>query len=57
MRPQPSGEDLTAERLGMRSALLDVTDPDGVAQTFAEVTAAGPIDFLVNNAGIRRSSR
>jgi gluconate 5-dehydrogenase len=44
---------VTAERLGMTSALLDVTDPDGVAQTFAEVTADGPVDFLVNNAGIR----
>lgn len=43
----------TAEGLGMPWAQLDITDPGGVTQTFADVAAGGPIDFLVNNAGIR----
>jgi gluconate 5-dehydrogenase len=43
----------TAEGLGMSWAQLDITDPAGVTQTFADLAAGGPIDFLVNNAGIR----
>ena len=37
----------TSDRL--RTLPLDVTDPASIAQT---VAAAGPIDVLVNNAGI-----
>ncbi len=43
----------TAEALEMPWAQLDITDPAGVTQTFADAAAEGPIDFLVNNAGIR----
>jgi short-subunit dehydrogenase len=36
-------------RSGLRVLALDVTKPDSIA---AVVEAAGPIDVLVNNAGI-----
>ena len=42
-------EDLLPESDRMRVMALDVTDPDSVA---AAIEAAGPIDVLVNNAGI-----
>ena len=46
-RPDP---DLVGgERDGLRVLPLDVTDPDSIA---ALIEAAGPIDVLVNNAGI-----
>jgi NAD(P)-dependent dehydrogenase (short-subunit alcohol dehydrogenase family) len=32
---------------------VDVADADSVRAAFAEVHAAGPVDFLVNNAGVR----
>ena len=46
----------TADRLGRRAhaARLDVTDVDSFA---AFVEAAGPIDMLVNNAGIQHMGR
>ena len=43
----------TAESLGGSSAILDVTDPESVTRAFDGIAAQGPIDFLVNNAGIR----
>jgi NAD(P)-dependent dehydrogenase (short-subunit alcohol dehydrogenase family) len=43
----------TAEKLGMPWAELDITDPGRVTGTFADLAGAGPLDFLVNNAGIR----
>jgi len=36
----------------VRPVRLDVTDDDSVAAAFAEVLADGPVDVLVNNAGI-----
>jgi NAD(P)-dependent dehydrogenase (short-subunit alcohol dehydrogenase family) len=45
-RPQ---EDLLARSERLRMLALDVTDPHSIA---AAVQAAGPIDVLVNNAGI-----
>lgn len=38
----------TAAELGVRSVVVDVTDP---AQVDAAFEAAGPVDILVNNAG------
>lgn len=35
------------------SQIVDITDQAGVECAFAEVLAGGPIDFLVNNAGVR----
>jgi NAD(P)-dependent dehydrogenase (short-subunit alcohol dehydrogenase family) len=35
---------------------LDVCDPDSVARAFAKVQASGPVDVLVNNAGIGGAS-
>jgi NAD(P)-dependent dehydrogenase (short-subunit alcohol dehydrogenase family) len=44
----------TAERIGATGAgTVDVADEARVAEVFAEVLADGPIDFLVNNAGVR----
>jgi NAD(P)-dependent dehydrogenase (short-subunit alcohol dehydrogenase family) len=42
-------EDVLPESPRMRIVALDVTDPESIA---AAVEAAGPIDVLVNNAGI-----
>ncbi len=39
----------------MRPVLLDVTDDDSVEAAFASILADGPIDVLVNNAGITGS--
>ncbi|MCR6702059.1 MAG: SDR family oxidoreductase [Dokdonella sp.] len=45
-RPRP---DLFADQAGVRVLALDVTDRDGIARA---LDAAGPIDVLVNNAGL-----
>lgn len=45
-RPRP---DLFAGQAGVRLLALDVTDRDGIARA---LDAAGPIDVLVNNAGL-----
>ena len=36
-----------------RSHVVDVVDEEGVRSVFADVLADGPVDFLVNNAGVR----
>jgi NAD(P)-dependent dehydrogenase (short-subunit alcohol dehydrogenase family) len=41
-----------AEALGGRPLALDATDDESVAAAAAQVTAAGGLDVLVNNAGI-----
>ncbi|MBC7905224.1 MAG: 3-oxoacyl-ACP reductase [Rhodospirillaceae bacterium] len=47
----------TARRLGMRGWVLDVSDYQAVAHTLAEIeTVTGPVDVLVNNAGITRDA-
>ncbi len=46
-RPDPAA--LGGERNGLRILPLDVTDPNSISTI---IKAAGPIDVLVNNAGI-----
>jgi len=47
----------TARQMGVRGWVLDVSDYQSVAKTVAEIEAeAGPIDVLVNNAGITRDA-
>jgi NAD(P)-dependent dehydrogenase (short-subunit alcohol dehydrogenase family) len=41
-----------AENLPVTVVQLDVCDTDSVAQAFAEVEKTGPVDVLINNAGI-----
>jgi NAD(P)-dependent dehydrogenase (short-subunit alcohol dehydrogenase family) len=36
----------------LQAGRLDVTDPDGWARVLAGFTAGGPLDLLVNNAGV-----
>ena len=44
----------SAERIGAAGAgTVDVADEEGVRTAFDHVLAGGPVDFLVNNAGIR----
>lgn len=44
----------TAERIGAAgAATVDVADEGAVGAAFAEVLSEGPVDFLVNNAGVR----
>jgi NAD(P)-dependent dehydrogenase (short-subunit alcohol dehydrogenase family) len=56
MRNLARGEELrveaTAERLPLELIELDVTSNDSVEAAFAAVRAHGPVDVLVNNAGI-----
>lgn len=40
---------------GVQPVLLDVTDDDSVASAFAEILGRGPVEVLVNNAGITGS--
>jgi NAD(P)-dependent dehydrogenase (short-subunit alcohol dehydrogenase family) len=46
-----------AEELGGRHVTLDVTDDASVAAARAQIAAAGPLDVLVNNAGISGGRR
>jgi len=46
----------TAESLPIEVLLLDICASDSVASAFATVAEAGPIDVLVNNAGIGGAS-
>ncbi|MDG1204774.1 MAG: SDR family oxidoreductase [Pseudomonadales bacterium] len=41
-----------AENLPVTVVQLDVCDTDSVAQAFAEIEKTGPVDVLINNAGI-----
>lgn len=43
----------TAHELGAKSTHLDVTDEDSVAAFHRSAAADGPVDMLVNNAGIQ----
>jgi NAD(P)-dependent dehydrogenase (short-subunit alcohol dehydrogenase family) len=45
-------ETVDAEQLPVELIALDVTSDESVAEAFARVAAAGPVDVLVNNAGI-----
>lgn len=45
-----------AESLPVEVVELDVCSPESVGAAFAEVKAAGPVDVLVNNAGIGGAS-
>jgi NAD(P)-dependent dehydrogenase (short-subunit alcohol dehydrogenase family) len=45
-----------AEHLPVEILALDVTDADATAKAFATIAAAGPVDVLVNNAGIGGAS-
>lgn len=45
-----------AEKLPVEVIALDVTSADSVTQAFATSAAAGPVDVLVNNAGIGGAS-
>ena len=42
----------TSEELKLTVSRLDVDDPESVAACFAEAKAGGPVDVLINNAGI-----
>ncbi|MFC8045409.1 SDR family NAD(P)-dependent oxidoreductase [Nocardia sp. NPDC057353] len=44
----------TAAEIGGHAAPLDVTDPESFAAFLAAATASGPVEILVNNAGIMR---
>jgi NAD(P)-dependent dehydrogenase (short-subunit alcohol dehydrogenase family) len=45
-----------AQSIPVEVVQLDVCDPDSVARAFAKVQASGPVDVLVNNAGIGGAS-
>lgn len=45
-----------AEALPIEIVQLDICDPDSVAAAFASVQETGPVDVLVNNAGIGGAS-
>ncbi len=45
-----------AESLPVEVVELDICNPESVESAFAEVNAAGPVDVLVNNAGIGGAS-
>jgi NAD(P)-dependent dehydrogenase (short-subunit alcohol dehydrogenase family) len=49
-------EAAAAEDLPLEVIQLDITDAGSVAAAFARVTAEGPVDVLVNNAGIGGAS-
>jgi len=48
----PLEEAAAARKLPLEVIELDVTSPDSTARAFAAAAARGPIDVLVNNAGI-----
>jgi NAD(P)-dependent dehydrogenase (short-subunit alcohol dehydrogenase family) len=50
----PAGQAAAGE-VGGRFVRADVSDPDALREAFAEVAAAGPLDGLVNSAGINRT--
>lgn len=46
----------TAERLALEVLRLDVCDPASIDAAFAHATETGPLDVLVNNAGVELRS-
>src|SRR5712691_4434536 len=48
------GEQAATEKLSLRIETMDVDSDEGVKQAFVRILAQGPVDVLVNNAGIER---
>ncbi len=49
------GEQAANEKLPVRIETMDVDSDESVKKTFGEILAQGPVDVLVNNAGIERT--
>src|SRR3954451_9961010 len=49
------GEQAAKEKLPIRIEMLDVDSDESVRQAFGRILAQGPVDVLVNNAGIERT--
>src|SRR5260370_9553703 len=49
------GEQAVKEKLPIRIAAMDVDSDQNVNQLFGRILAQGPVDVLVNNAGIERT--
>ena len=49
------GEQAAKEKLPIRIETMDVDSDESVKQAFGQILAQGPVDVLVNNAGIERT--
>jgi NAD(P)-dependent dehydrogenase (short-subunit alcohol dehydrogenase family) len=49
------GEQAAKEKLPIRIEMLDVDSDESVKQAFGRILGQGPVDVLVNNAGIERT--
>ena len=49
------GEQAAKEKLPVRIETMDVDSDESVKQAFGKILAQGPVDVLVNNAGIERT--
>src|SRR5258708_2368493 len=49
------GVQAAKEKLPIRIEMMDVDSDESVKQAFGRILAQGPVDVLVNNAGIERS--
>src|SRR5260370_4004425 len=49
------GEQAAKEKLQIRIGTMDVDSDENVNQVFGRIVAQGPVDVLVNNAGIERT--
>jgi NAD(P)-dependent dehydrogenase (short-subunit alcohol dehydrogenase family) len=49
------GEQAAKEKLPIRIETMDVDSDESVRQAFGKILAQGPVDVLVNNAGIERT--
>jgi NAD(P)-dependent dehydrogenase (short-subunit alcohol dehydrogenase family) len=49
------GEQAAKEKLPVRIETMDVDSDESVKQAFGQILAQGPVDVLVNNAGIERT--
>ena len=49
------GEQAAKEKLPVRIETMDVDSDESVKQAFGRILAQGPVDVLVNNAGIERT--
>ena len=49
------GNQAAKEKLPLRIETMDVDSDESVKQAFGEILARGPVDVLVNNAGIERT--